>query len=49
VCARRGNTDGLSNVPLLIGLFINVYKNTALQRKGNEIDTFLLIATGKWS
>jgi hypothetical protein len=41
--------EHLKNVSQLLRLLIKVNRNTALQRKGTEIATFLPIAAGKFS
>jgi hypothetical protein len=46
---RKRAAEHFQNFSLLLGLLINVNRNTALQRKGMEIAMFLPIATGKFS
>jgi hypothetical protein len=40
ICPRRGATGGFQNFKMILRFLINVYRNTALQRKGMEITTF---------
>jgi hypothetical protein len=46
---NRRTAEHFKNFSQLLRLLINVNRNTALQRKGMEIATFLPIAAGKLS
>ena len=45
---RKIATEHLKNFSQLLRLLINVNRNTALQRKGMEIATFLPIVAGQF-